>query len=40
MKTKQNENETWIGGDQKAGDFDRTPPEQGEGPTSAEVVTV
>ena len=38
-KTK-NETETWIGGDQKAGDVDRrTPPEQGEGPTSAAVVT-
>ena len=34
----EDENETWIGGDQKAGDR-RTPPEQGEGPTSAEVVT-
>jgi hypothetical protein len=41
MKTKPNENETWIGSDKKAGDVDRrTPPEQGEGPTSEEVVTI
>jgi hypothetical protein len=40
MKTKQNEKQTWIGGDKKAGDDDRrTPPEHEEGPTSAEVVT-
>ena len=35
------ENEKWIGAGQKAGDdVRRTPPEQGEGPTWAEVVTV
>jgi hypothetical protein len=34
------ENEKWIGDGSKAGDVDcRTPPEQGEGPTSAEGVT-
>jgi hypothetical protein len=34
------ENEKWIGGGWKAGDVDhRMPPEKGEGPTSAEVVT-
>ena len=39
-KTKPIENEKWIGDSQKVDDFDRqTPPEQGEGPTSAEVVT-
>ena len=39
-KTKQMENEKWIGDDQKAGDGDcRTPLEQGERPTPAEVVT-
>ena len=40
-ETKQMENERWICDGKKAGDVDRrTPPEQGEGPTSAEVVTV
>uniref|UniRef100_A0A8C7JEF9 Ig-like domain-containing protein n=1 Tax=Oncorhynchus kisutch TaxID=8019 RepID=A0A8C7JEF9_ONCKI len=35
------EKEKWIGGSQKAGDDNRrTPPEQGEAPTSAEVVTI
>ena len=34
------ENEKWIGDGKKAGDITRrTPPEQGEGPTLAEVVT-
>ena len=34
------ENEKWIDDGQKDGDVDhRTPPENGEGPTSAEVVT-
>ena len=34
------ENEKWISDDQKVGEFDRrTSPEQGDGPTSAEVVT-
>ena len=40
-KTKQMENERWIGDGKKTGDVDRrTPPEQGGRPTSAEVVTV
>jgi hypothetical protein len=35
------EKETWIGGSVNACDDDRrTPPEQGEAPTSAKVVTV
>ena len=39
-KTKPMENEKWISDGQKVGDVDRqTPPEQGEGTTSAEVVT-
>ena len=39
-KTKPMENEKWISDGLKVGDFERrTPPEQGEGPTSAEVVT-
>ena len=39
-ETKPMENEKWIGDGLKVGDVDRrTPPEQGEGPTSAEVVT-
>ena len=40
-KTKQMENEKWIGDGQKADDIDRqTPLEQGERPTPAEVVTL
>ena len=40
MKTKQMEDEKWSGGGQKTGDVDRRmQPEQGERPTSAEVVT-
>ena len=40
-KTKPMENEKSISEGQKVGDVDRqTPPEQGEGPTSAEVVTL
>ena len=39
-KTKQMENEKWIDDGWKTGDADRrTSPEQGEEPTSAEVVT-
>jgi hypothetical protein len=39
-KTKQMENEKWINDGSKTGDADlRMPPEQGEEPTSAEVVT-
>ena len=35
------ENEKWIGGGMETGDVDcRKPPEQGEGPTLAEVVTL
>ena len=39
-KTKPKENEKRISDGEKVGDFDhRTPPEQGEEPTSGEVVT-
>ena len=40
-KTKQMKDERWIGDGLKTGDVDRrTPPEKGEEPTLAEVVTV
>ena len=40
-KTKQMENEKWINDGKKTGDADRrTSPEQGEEPTSGEVMTV
>ena len=39
-ETKPMENEKWISDGSKVGDVDRrTPPEQGEGPTTVEVVT-